>query len=217
MKVHHVMFAVLILGGAVLVALASHACLGDLGQNSVWAAEQGDADAAPARAGVVEIKLGATIARTWEQVRADRYAYGPKQNYSADTGETHIYLPYGSNRRLYHEARGALFDPQPGSVAKFHSTDGNTEAVLCFKLHFDGPIGTFRYAANWNEFGLASNTVAGVEYSIDGRHWKTIREIKGAQQQAGIINTFVEDFLGRKTTAVRKPFLGSPGPANMTD
>ncbi|MBC8869809.1 MAG: cellulase family glycosylhydrolase [Planctomycetes bacterium] len=194
MNLRHAMLAVVMLAGTVLVELASDACLGNLGQNSVWGAEQADAGAARARPGVVEIKLGATIPRTWKQVQAHQYAYGPKQDYDAATGETHIYLPYGNNRRLYHESRGALYDPQPGRAAKFHSSDGNTEAGLCFQLHFDRPIGAFRYAANWSEFGLASNTVAGVEYSIDGRHWKTIREIKGAQQQTGIINTFVEDF-----------------------
>ena len=44
--------------------------------------------------GVIEVELGATIQRTWDQVKADNYAYGPKQRYDATTGETHMFLPY---------------------------------------------------------------------------------------------------------------------------
>src|ERR1022692_2973803 len=33
-----------------------------------------------ADAGVIEVKLGATVERTWEQLRADKYAYGPKRS-----------------------------------------------------------------------------------------------------------------------------------------
>ena len=76
MELRHAMLAVVMFAGTVLVELASDACLDDLGQNSVWGAEQAAADAAPARPGVVEIKLGATIPRSWEQVQADDYAYG---------------------------------------------------------------------------------------------------------------------------------------------
>ena len=144
--------------------------------------------------GVIEIELGATIQRTWDQVKADNYAYGPKQRYDATTGETHIYLPYGNNRNLYHEVRGTLYDPKPGAVAKFHSPDGNTNAVLCFKLHFDRPIGEFRFAANWSELGLAPSTVAGVEYSDDGRNWRAIREVRGADKAGGIVEPLVRDF-----------------------
>ena len=144
--------------------------------------------------GVIEVKLGTTIERTWEQVKADNYAYGPKQEHDAVTGETHIYLPYGSSRKLYHEVRGSLYDPKRGAVARFHSADGNTNAVLTFKLHFDRPIGGFRYAANWAELGLATDTAAGVEYSGDGRNWKTIREVKGADKAGGIVEPFVRGF-----------------------
>jgi len=144
--------------------------------------------------GVIEIKVGKTIERTWEQVQADNYAYGPKQDYDAASGETHIYLPYGSNRKLYHQVRGSLYDPKRGAVAKFHSADGNTNAVLTFRLHFDRPIGGLRFAANWTELGLAENTVAGVEYSDDGQTWRTIREVKGAEKRRGIVEPFVHGF-----------------------
>ena len=37
---------------------------------------------------VIEVKLGTTIARTSEQVKADKYAYGPKQEYDSG-GSSH--------------------------------------------------------------------------------------------------------------------------------
>ncbi len=65
-------------------------------------------------------KLGTTVGRTWEQVKADKYVYGPKQEY-LNSGETHIYLPYGNNAKLYDEVAGTLSDATPGAVALFHS------------------------------------------------------------------------------------------------
>ena len=73
--------------------------LASLGDSPLCAAGA-DAD------GIVEVRLGATIQRTWDQVKADNYAYGPKQQYDTATGETHIYLPYGDDWKLYHEVRG---------------------------------------------------------------------------------------------------------------
>ena len=64
--------------------------------------------------------------------------------------------------------RGELSDPAPGSLALFHSSSGDDNAVLTFKLHFDRRIGAMRFRAGWAELGLAKNTVAGVEYSEDG-------------------------------------------------
>jgi len=148
---------------------------------------------ASADTGVIEIKLGTTIVRTWEQVKADKYAYGPKQEYD-DSGETHVYLPYGKNAKLYDEVAGVLSDPAPGSTALFRSSSGNDNAVLTFKLHFDQRIGKLRFRAGWTELGLAKNTVAGVEFSEDGREWKTIREVKGADKPGGIIEPLVKDF-----------------------
>lgn len=133
-------------------------------------------------AGVVEVKLGATVARTWDQVKADQYAYGPKQEYDAKTEETHVYLPYGKDAKLYSEVRGTLYDAGNG-LAKFHSADGNTNATLTYKLHFDRPIGSFRYFTGWAELGLAADTAAGVEYSSDGKVWQTLAEVKGPKNQ----------------------------------
>ncbi len=149
--------------------------------------------AARAEPGVIDVKLSTTIQRTWEQVKADKYAYGPKQEYDS-AGETHIYLPYGKNAKLYDEVHGVLADPAPGSVALFHSSSGNDNALLTFKLHFDQRIGALRFRAGWTELGLSANTVAGVEYSEDGRDWKLVREIKGADKGPNVIEPFVKDF-----------------------
>lgn len=140
--------------------------------------------------GVVEVKLGETVERTWDQVKAGKYAYGPKQDYNAKTNETHVYLPYGKNTNLYHEVRGVLYDPTTGDVAKFHSSDGNTNAVLTYKLRFDQRIASFRFYSGWAELGLSGGTVGGVEYSVDGQDWKPVVEVK----KSGIIEPLVKDF-----------------------
>ena len=70
--------------------------------------------------GVVEVKLAAAIQRTWDQVKADGYAYGPKQTYDAKTHETHVYLPYGKDKRWYRDVRGTLYDATATGPAKFH-------------------------------------------------------------------------------------------------
>jgi len=128
-------------------------------------------------------------------VKADNYAYGPKQDFDAKTDETHVYLPYGNNKKLYSEVRGVLVDAGAGAVAKFKSGGGKSNAVLTYKLHFDKPIGTFRFESGWTEVGLKENTVAGIEYSVDGKAWKPIREVTGAEFPATkAFVAFVKDF-----------------------
>jgi ferric-dicitrate binding protein FerR (iron transport regulator) len=144
--------------------------------------------------GFVDVQVGATIGRTWEQVKADRYAYGPKQAYDAATGETLVYLPYGNNARLYSRVRGLLYDPRPGMPAKFHSQDSETGALLTFELRFDRPVGSFRLTDGWTEIELAADTVAGTEYSVDGKNWVTIREVRGADRLSRVLEPFVENF-----------------------
>jgi hypothetical protein len=139
---------------------------------------------------VTNVTLGKTIERTWDQVKADNYAYAPKQDFNAATGETHVYLPYGSDASLYAEVKGAVSDAGKDGLAKFHSTDGSTNAVLTYKLHFDKPIGGFRYVASWTEFGVEPDAVGGVEYSVDGTTWKTMKETK----KNGIVNDFANGF-----------------------
>jgi len=48
----------------------------------------------------IEVKLGASIERTWEQVQAGRYAYGPKQEFDATSGETYSSLDRVTAQRL---------------------------------------------------------------------------------------------------------------------
>jgi hypothetical protein len=146
-----------------------------------------------AGAGSIEVKLGTTVERSWEQVKADKYDYGPKQEYDAVAGETHIYLPYGTNSALYDEVAGALADPAPGSTAMFNSQSGSDNAALAFKLHFDQRIGALRFSAGWAEIGVAKNTVAGAEYSEDGRQWKTISEVKGSEKDSGAIEPLFKE------------------------
>lgn len=143
--------------------------------------------------GTVEVKLGANVERSWEQVKKDGYAYGPKQEHNGSTGETHVYLPYGNNRKLYHEVAGSLSDPGKG-CALFTTVDGQTNARLTYKLSFDKPIASFKLFVGWAELGLNKDTVAGFEYSIDGKEWKPVLEIKGSEKSgAAIVEPMVKN------------------------
>ena len=146
----------------------------------------------------LEVKLGQTIQRTWDDVKKAAYAYGPKQEFDPSSQETHVWLPYG-NKGEYFETAGVKFtDPGlPNGLALWCVTvNSNTSGRLVFKLHFDKPIGGFRFSAGWSEWGVGGDTVGGVEYSVDGRKWTTIRQLNEAKAQARIIDQFVD---GKKT------------------
>ena len=134
--------------------------------------------AAPAETpGVVAIQLGATIERTMDQVKADNYAYGPKQDVDATTGETHVYLPYGVKSSLYFgQVLGYCTDPTADHVAEYFTRSSNERGVLTYKMTFDKPISEFRFFVGYAEVALAEKCVAGAEYSVDGKEWKTLKE-----------------------------------------
>jgi hypothetical protein len=145
----------------------------------------------------LEIKLGADVPRSWNDLQKAGYAYGPTQEFDPGTEETHIWLPYG-NKGEYFQTAGVKFT-EPGSDTGWPlvlTVDDHTSGRLVFKLHFDKPIGGFRFDANWSEWGVGGNTVGGVEYSVDGQRWTTIRELHEAKAQARIIDQFVD---GKKT------------------
>jgi hypothetical protein len=142
----------------------------------------------------LEIKLGTAILRSWEDVKNADYAYSPKQEFDPSTQETHIWLPYG-NKGEYFETAGVKFtEPGPSGTGcpLVLSTNGSTSGRLVFKLHFDKPIGGFRFSAGWSEWGVGGDSVGGVEYSVDGRKWTTIRQLTEAKAQARIIDQFVD-------------------------
>jgi hypothetical protein len=157
---------------------------------------EGGPAAAPLTGNTLEVKVGESVARTLEQLRADRFAYGPRQDVEAAAGKTVIYLPYGNAQGAYYELQGALADAASGTVAEFRSLNGGTNAVLAFRLHFDKEVSSFGYRAGWVELNLADGSVAGVEYSLDGKAWKPIREMSGKEAKAagGIVEPFVNDF-----------------------
>lgn len=126
--------------------------------------------------GVVQVKLGAIVVRTFEQVQADGMRYAPKQDFEPATNETRVYLPYGGNRKLYHEVVGQLSDPAVGSCAEFVCDGGDKASSLTYKLAFDKPIASFRCRIGYTELVQAPTSVAGVEYSLDGKAWKTVKE-----------------------------------------
>lgn len=137
----------------------------------------------------VEIKLGQTISRTWAEVQSDGYAYGPKQEVDATTGETRVWLPYGSKAPYYEVSGLRLTDAaaEKGGTPLMMSIDGQSSGFLTMKFRFDRPVGAFRLRVGWCEWGVKGESVGGVEYSVDGRAWTTIREVN----KAGIISTFV--------------------------
>ena len=156
-----------------------------------------DAPAAAALTGnTLEVKVGESVARTWDQLKADRFVYGPRQDVEAATGKTVIYLPYGNAKGAYYELQGFLADAASGQVAEFRGLNGDTNAVLTFRLHFDKDISSFGYHSGWVELKLADSSVAGVEYSLDGNAWKPIREMSGKESKVGggIVEPFVNDF-----------------------
>lgn len=147
----------------------------------------------------LEIKLGTTVARSWDEVKAADYAYGPKQEFDAAAKETHIWLPYGS-KGLYFETAGVtLSEPGPAGTGTplVQTVDGNTSGKLVFKLHFDKPVSALRFFAGWSELGVGGDTVAGVEYSADGQKWTAIREVN----QEGIVEPLSD---GKQSFAVGK-------------
>jgi hypothetical protein len=145
----------------------------------------------------LEIKLGATIPRSWDDVKKAGCAYGPKQEFDPGAQETHIWLPYGNKGEYFATAGVKFTEPGPGTGWPLVLTvDDHINGRLVFKLHFDKAIGGFRFYASWSEWGVGGNTVGGVEYSVDGHKWTTIRELREAKPRARIIDEFVD---GKKT------------------
>ncbi|MFA7345599.1 MAG: hypothetical protein WC003_14965, partial [Terrimicrobiaceae bacterium] len=138
--------------------------------------------------GTVEVKLGEAVPRTYDDVKAAGYAYGPKQEADATTKETHVWLPYGT-KGIYSETVGTkVVDPEPGNAAMMvNGVDGFTCVQWGYKLHFDKPISGLRMSASWAELGL-KNAVAGVEYSVDGQKWTTLYQT----EKGGIVNEFLD-------------------------
>ena len=144
--------------------------------------------------GTIEIKRDETVPRTYDAVKADGYAYGPKQEFDATAKETHIWLPYGS-KGVYNELVGVqVIDPAPGRCGMMMGTDGFTCVTWGYKLHFDKPISGFRMLTSLAEIGL-KNAVAGVEYSVDGQKWIPLKE----SEKNGIDNKFVNPATAKVT------------------
>ena len=148
----------------------------------------------------LEIATGKAVGRTWDQVKADKYAYAPKQDYDAAKKETHIYLPYGTGGPYYDVTGLQLTDPgaEGTGMPLVMSSDGTTSGKLVFKLHFDKPISALRFFAGWSEWGVGGDSVGGVEFSEDGQKWMTIRETS----EGKIIEPFADgkkSFGGLKT------------------
>jgi polysaccharide biosynthesis protein PslG len=147
----------------------------------------------------IEVRLGQTVQRTWDDVKKADYAYGPKQEYDAASRETHIWLPYGT-KGVYFEAGGVTLSdpgPLPGTGCPLVTVaNGDTSGRLVFKLHFDAPIGAMRCYAGWSEWGVGGDTVGGVEYSADGQKWTAIRQIDEAKAEARTIEPLAD---GKKT------------------
>jgi hypothetical protein len=198
MKVRCVTLAVAVLVGTVQVDFGGRTYFLSSGDNRVFAKQQEAAKPQAAEPGkTLEVKLGAAIPRSWDDVKKGGYAYGPKQESDPSTQETHIWLPYG-NKGEYFEMNGVKFT-DPGTNTGWPlavTVDDHTNGRLVYKFHFDKPIESFRFYVGWSEWGVGGDTVGGVEYSVDGRKWTTIRQLDEAKAHAQIIDQFVD---GKKT------------------
>lgn len=145
--------------------------------------------------GGIKVRLGKDIDRPYDKVVKDKFAYGPKQDYDKKTKLTHIYLPYGDNPALYAEVKGTLTNPSlETGVGKFHC-NGPNPGILTYKIEFDRPISELTFSSGRFEYGLTKGTVAGIEYSANGKKWNTIKEIEGKDEKDNdIVKNFVENF-----------------------
>lgn len=139
--------------------------------------------------GTISVKLGSTIQRSLDDVRAAGFAWGPKQDVDPATRETCVYLPYGGQFLNYHGAvRGLLGDAGPNTIPEFVSSSGGQGAgQLTYKLEFDRPIRAFRFAIGYAETVLDPACAAGLEYSSDGKAWAIAKEVKG---QSMVVSPF---------------------------
>jgi hypothetical protein len=133
-----------------------------------------------AEPGTIEVRLGKTISRSLDDVRAAGFAYGPKQDVEG-SGETCVYLPYGARFLNYRGVvKGQLTDAGPDSMPEFvSSSGGQTAGQLTYRLDFDRPIKAFRFAIGYAETVLEPTCSAGVEYSTDEKAWTLAKEIRG--------------------------------------
>lgn len=125
----------------------------------------------------IEVAVGGTVDRSWDQVKSDAYLYAVQQKFDPATRETRIFLPYGDTRGLYYEVAGIrLTDLEPGNPPALVAEGEGAAGQLALKFHFDKPIRAFRLGGGNAEFQPA-HAVAGFEYSIDGKTWKIIHEV----------------------------------------
>ena len=137
----------------------------------------------------VEVKLGVTIERTWDDVKKADYAYGPKQSFNNNTKETHIWLPYGAKGVYYGLIAAKSTDPEPNHPASMENeVDGFACLSWGYKLHFDKPIGAFKLSCSLAELGLVK-AVAGIEYSTDGQKWTTLKQV---ENKSGNVQPFAK-------------------------
>lgn len=152
----------------------------------------------------VKVTLGQSIERTWDEIRADGYAYGPKQVIDEKTGETRVFLPYGNNPRLYAELRGMkLGDTTHDWVATATSDPAASESVLTYKIVFDKPISAFRPVLGPGKIEIGEGQKAGIEYSVDGSEWKPVVEFKTSASPQVLVENFVARDLNTTTLMIR--------------
>lgn len=133
----------------------------------------------------IDVTTEMDIDRTWDDVVAANFVYGPKQSYDAMAKETHVWLPYGNTEGLYYSGSTVGFeDPSGSGVGRFYNTNAMRSASLAIKLHFDKPIQSFRYTDSWSSWNLQPDDgdviAGGVEYSLNGTDWTTLVEITSA-------------------------------------
>lgn len=145
--------------------------------------------------GTIEVKVGAEVPRSYDDLKAAGYVYGPKQEVDPSTKDTHVWLPYGTKGVYTEMVATKVEDPEPGKTAvMMNGVDGATCIQWGYKLHFDKPISGFSLSATLAELGL-KDAFAGVEYSVDGQKWVTLKQIDAS----GTVNSFLDPATDKAT------------------
>lgn len=155
----------------------------------------------------IEITLGKVISRSWDDVKKDDYAYGPRQDYNVGRKLTRIYLPYGKADGVYYELSGvSLKDPSDaGSMGEVVAQEIHRPMTLTYKFHFDKPISEFQFSANWSEWNLGQSVEGGFEYSTDGEKWTALRKADAGTKK--IIEPFISPMKEGKVASLNTSVL----------
>ena len=122
-----------------------------------WAAMTGN---------TINVTTGATITRTWDEIKNAGYTYAPMQTYTASSSATKVYLPYDNTDGVYYDLQTIGFDNFSGNRT-FMNNNAPTPCSLTYGLLFDTTITGFSLstAAIYVDLDSNYNNLASIDYS----------------------------------------------------